>query len=69
MLGSITANGNGSITAGTIDIDDPALGAALSTNYALDASPGDWSLQHHGGWPRHRKYLGLNQWNECRVRP
>lgn len=34
-LGSLTANGSGGFTAGTIDIDDPALGAALHTGYAL----------------------------------
>ena len=35
MLGSVSANGNGSLTGGTIDIDDPALGAALGTSYTF----------------------------------
>src|ERR1700754_982141 len=35
ILGSVTANGGGSFTGGMIDFDDPALGAALRTNYAF----------------------------------
>ena len=34
VLGSITANGSGGFTSGTVDIDDPALGAALRGSYA-----------------------------------
>src|ERR1700754_4394209 len=35
ILGSITANGSGSLTAGDIDIENPTLGAALHTSYAF----------------------------------
>ncbi len=35
VLGSVTANGSGGFTNGTIDLDDPALGSALRTNYAF----------------------------------
>jgi len=39
LLGSITANGSGGFTSGTIDIDDPALGSALRTNYVFTHLP------------------------------
>lgn len=50
MLGSITANGDGSITAGTIDIDDPALGAALHTSYSFTrlSTSGAYSITPDG---------------------
>lgn len=39
VLGTLTANGSGSITGGTIDIDDPALGAALQTGNVFTRLP------------------------------
>lgn len=34
-LGTLTANGSGGFTSGTIDIDDPALGSALQASYVF----------------------------------
>src|SRR5262249_54892761 len=50
ILGTLTANGSGSFTGGTIDIDDPALGAALNTGYAFNRLPtsGNYSITADG---------------------
>lgn len=50
ILGTLTANGSGSFTGGTIDIDDPALGAALNTGYAFNRMPtaGNYSITADG---------------------
>jgi hypothetical protein len=50
VLGSITANGSGGITGGTIDIDDPALGSALGTNYVFTrvATSGTYNITSDG---------------------
>lgn len=50
VLGTVTANGNGSFTGGTIDIDDPALGSALGTGYAFNrlAASGSYSISADG---------------------
>lgn len=39
LVGSLTANGGGSFTGGTVDIDDPSLGAALQTGYTFSRVP------------------------------
>ncbi|HTW80703.1 MAG TPA: hypothetical protein VME23_14245 [Terracidiphilus sp.] len=38
-VGSLTANGNGNFTSGTIDIDDPSLGAAFQTGDVFSRLP------------------------------
>ncbi len=38
-VGSLTANGSGAFTGGTVDIDDPSLGAAFQTSYVLTRLP------------------------------
>lgn len=38
-VGSLTANGNGNFTGGTVDVDDPSLGAALQTGYTFSRLP------------------------------
>ena len=43
IVGTLTANGNGSFTAGNLDVDDPALGAALSTSYVSTHLPASGS--------------------------
>jgi hypothetical protein len=50
LLGSITANGNGGFTSGTIDIDDPALGSALGTSYVFThlATSGTYNITSDG---------------------
>jgi len=35
VAGTLTANGSGGFTGGTVDIDDPALGVALQTGYVF----------------------------------
>ena len=39
LVGTLTANGSGGFTAGNIDVDDPALGAALQTGYVFTHVP------------------------------
>ncbi|UWZ82837.1 hypothetical protein [Occallatibacter riparius] len=50
VLGTVTANGSGSFTGGTIDVDDPALGAALSTGYVFNrlTTSGSYSISADG---------------------
>ena len=50
MTGIVTANGNGSLTGGTIDLDDPALGSALQTGYVFADIPvsGNYSITPDG---------------------
>ena len=50
VAGTLTANGSGSFTAGTIDVDDPALGAALQTGYVFSHLPvsGSYSVTADG---------------------
>ena len=50
LLGTLTANRSGSFTGGTIDIDDPALGAALNTGYAFNRLPtsGNYNITADG---------------------
>jgi hypothetical protein len=50
VLGTVTANGSGGITGGTIDVDDPALGAALRTGYVFNrlATSGSYSISADG---------------------
>lgn len=36
LAGSLTADGNGNFTSGTVDLDDPALGAAHGTSYSMN---------------------------------
>jgi hypothetical protein len=49
-LGTLTANGNGGFTSGTIDIDDPALGAALQTGYVFSrlSTSGNYTVTADG---------------------
>ena len=49
-VGSVTANGNGSFTGGTIDIDDPSLGEAFNTSYVFNRLPvsGSYSITPDG---------------------
>ncbi len=50
MTGTLAANGNGSFTIGTIDINDPALGAALGTGNVLAglAATGNYKITADG---------------------
>jgi fibronectin-binding autotransporter adhesin len=50
VLGTVTANGSGGFTGGTIDIDDPALGSALGTGYVFNrlAASGSYSISADG---------------------
>jgi hypothetical protein len=50
IAGTLTANGDGSFTAGTIDIDDPALGSALNTSYVQNRLPasGNYNITPDG---------------------
>jgi hypothetical protein len=50
MTGIVTANGNGSLTGGAIDLDDPALGSALKTGYVFADIPvsGNYSITPDG---------------------
>jgi hypothetical protein len=50
LLGTVTADGNGGFTGGTIDLDDPALGAALGTGYVFNrlATSGAYSISADG---------------------
>jgi len=43
IVGTLTANGSGGFTSGTIDLDDPALGAALQTSYVFSHLPASGS--------------------------
>lgn len=36
LAGSLTADGNGNFTGGTVDINDPALGSAHGTSYSMN---------------------------------
>ena len=50
MAGKLAANGSGSLTSGTIDINDPALGAALGTSNVLTglAATGTYKITADG---------------------
>jgi hypothetical protein len=50
IAGTLTANGDGSFTAGTIDVDDPALGSALNTSYTQNRLPasGNYNITPDG---------------------
>lgn len=50
MTGIVTANGNGSLTGGAIDLDDPALGSALQTGYVFADVPvsGNYNITPDG---------------------
>jgi hypothetical protein len=50
VLGSVTANGSGGFTGGVIDIDDPALGAALRTSNTFShlATSGTYNVTSDG---------------------
>lgn len=43
IVGTLTANGSGGFTAGNLDVDDPALGAALQTGYVFTHVPASGS--------------------------
>jgi hypothetical protein len=43
IVGTLTANGSGGFTAGNLDMDDPALGAALQTGYVFTHLPASGS--------------------------
>jgi hypothetical protein len=50
VLGTLTANGSGRFTGGTIDVNDPALGSALQTGYTFNRVPasGSYSITTDG---------------------
>lgn len=50
MTGIVTANGNGTLTGGAIDLADPALGSALQTGYVFADVPvsGNYSITPDG---------------------
>jgi hypothetical protein len=50
LTGSLTANGSGGFTSGTVDISDPALGAWLGTTYVFNRLPtsGNYSITADG---------------------
>lgn len=50
VAGTVTANGAGAITAGTLDLIDPGLGSALGTGYGFSRLPvsGSYSITADG---------------------
>jgi len=50
IVGSLTADGSGNFTSGTVDINDPALGSAHGTSYSMNrlAASGHYSITADG---------------------